>query len=167
MGRRGDSGSTANQLLARWIVAELDRTAGRLDEAERGYHWLVDYYNDHDEMPAEQLRWIGLGAAQWARWKRQADQFQFLVHELYPDALKQTPDYWPARYEAGMLFLEKHNRADAAREFQAALEINPQRGGSPPGLGAGVDRRARDRKGRGVAGEGAGDQSAVARTAGC
>ena len=49
-----------NQLLARWIVAELDRTAGRLDEAQRSYHWLVNYYNDHDEMSAEQLRWIGL-----------------------------------------------------------------------------------------------------------
>jgi len=114
-----------DQLLARWIVAELDRTAGRLDEAERGYHWLVNYYNDHDEMSAESLRWIGLGAAQWARWNRQADQFQFLVHELYPDALKEEPDYWPAHYEAGMLFFEKHNRADATREFQAALEINP------------------------------------------
>ena len=114
-----------DQLLARWIVAELDRTAGRLDEAERGYHWLVDYYNDHDEMTAESLRWIGLAAAQWARWNRQADQFQFLVNELYPDALKEEPDYWPAHYEAGMLFLEKHNRADAAKEFQAALEINP------------------------------------------
>lgn len=114
-----------SQLLARWIVAELDRTAGRLDEADREYHWLVDYYNDHDPMSAEQLRWIGLAAAQWARWNRQADQFQFLVHELYPDALKQDPDFWPAHYEAGRLFLEKHNRSDAAREFRAALEINP------------------------------------------
>lgn len=114
-----------NQLLARWIVAELERTAGRLDEADRSYHWLVDYYNDHDEMSAEQLRWIGLAAAQWARWNHQADQFQFLVHELYPDASKQDPDFWPAHYEAGVLFLEKHNRGDAAREFRAALEINP------------------------------------------
>ena len=118
-------GLNGDQLLARWIVAELDRTAGRLDEADRGYRWLVDYYNAHDDMTAESLRWIGLAAAQWARWNRQADQFQFLVHELYPDALKQEPDYWPARYEAGMLFLEKHNRADAAREFHAALKINP------------------------------------------
>ena len=118
-------GSTATNCSPDGSSAELDRTAGRLDEAERGYHWLVNYYNDHDEMSAESLRWIGLGAAQWARWNRQADQFQFLVHELYPDALKEDPDYWPAHYEAGMLFLEKHSRGDAAREFQAALEINP------------------------------------------
>ena len=113
------------QLLARWIVAELDRTSGRLDDAERGYRWLVTYYNDHDNMPAESLRWIGLAAARLARWNRQADQFQFLINELYPDALKENPDYWLAHYEAGMLLLEKHNRADAATEFRSALEINP------------------------------------------
>jgi cellulose synthase operon protein C len=113
-----------DQLLARWIVAELDRTAGRLADAERGYRWLVNYYNDHDKMTAESLRWIGLAAAQLARWNRQADQFQFLVRDLYPDAIKEEPDFWPAHYETGMLFLEKHNRADAAEEFRAALEIN-------------------------------------------
>jgi cellulose synthase operon protein C len=114
-----------DQLLARWITAELDRTSGRLDEAERGYHRFVTYYNDHDGMSAEVLHRIGLGAAQWARWNQQADQFQFLVNELYPDALKQDGDYWPAHYEAGMLYFEKHSRGDAVREFHAALEINP------------------------------------------
>jgi cellulose synthase operon protein C len=113
-----------DQLLARWTVAELDRTAGRLDEAEQGYRWLVNYYNDHDKMTAESLRWIGLGAAQLARWTRQVEQFQFLINDLYPDAIKEEPDFWPAHYEAGLLFLEKHNRADAAVEFRAALEIN-------------------------------------------
>lgn len=114
-----------NQLLARWITAELARVTGKLDEADRGYAWLVRYYNDNDATAAEQLHWIGLAAAQSARWHRQSDQFQFLVNDLYPDALKQDPDYWPARYQAGMLFLEKYNQADAAREIHAALEINP------------------------------------------
>lgn len=114
------------QLLARWIGAEVDRSEGRLEKAERGYHWLVDFYNDHDVKRAESLRWIGLAAAQYARWRRLSDQFDFLVNELYPDALKLDPAYWPAHYEAGLLFLEKYNEADAAREFKAALELNPQ-----------------------------------------
>ena len=114
------------QLAARWVRAELDRTAGRLDEAERGYHWFVNYYNDHDVKRAESLRWIGLAAAQYARWNRLSDQFHFLVNELYPDALKLDPTYWPAHLETGMLFLEKYNEADAAKEFKAALELNPQ-----------------------------------------
>jgi tetratricopeptide (TPR) repeat protein len=114
-----------DQLLARWILAELNRTAGRLKEAEEGYRWLIDFYNAHEIKQAESLRWIGLGAARYARWNRLHDQFRFLVNDLYPDALKLEPAYWPARYEAGMLFLEKHNQADAARQLQAALELNP------------------------------------------
>ena len=118
-------GLDRRQLSARWILAELDRVAGRFDQAESGCRWLIRYYNDHDVQQAESLRWIGLAAAQSARWNRQADQFHFLVNELYPDALKLEPDYWPAHFEAGMLFLEKHNQGDAARELQAALEVNP------------------------------------------
>jgi len=117
--------SNPDQLLARWIRAELARASGRLDEADRYYKWLVDYYNGHDVKDAESFRWIGLAAAQYARWNRLSDQFRFLVRELYPDALKLDHLYWPAHYEAGLLYAEKYNRADARREFQAALELNP------------------------------------------
>lgn len=114
-----------DQLLARWIRAEVDRTAGRLEEAEGGYRWLIEFYNEQEIKRAESLRWIGLGAARYARWNRSHDQFGFLVNELYPEALKLEPGYWPAHYEAGLLFLEKYNQADAARELRAALELNP------------------------------------------
>lgn len=115
----------AGQVLAGWVQGELHRISGRPDEAEKQYHRLVKHYNEHDIHDAESLRWIGLAAAQYARWNRLKDQFDFLVNELFPDALKAEPDYWPAHYEAGLLFLEKYNQADAAREFQAALAINP------------------------------------------
>lgn len=115
----------ADQLLARWIRAELDRAVGRLEEAERGYRWLIDFHNRHSVQRAESLRWIGLAAARYARWNRLSDQFHFLVAVLYPKARKLEPDYWPAHYEAGMLLLEKHNLADAARQFQAGLQCNP------------------------------------------
>jgi tetratricopeptide (TPR) repeat protein len=115
----------ADQLLARWILAELHRTAGRLDEAEDGYRGLIEFYNAHDVQRAESLRWIGLGAARYARWNRVHDQFSFLVSDLYREALKLEPDYWPAHYEAGMLFVEKYNQADAAGDLRAALELNP------------------------------------------
>ncbi len=48
------------------------------------------------------------------------------MNDLYPSAVKLDADYWPAHFEAGRLFMEKYNRADAAKEFQAALEINPR-----------------------------------------
>ena len=113
------------QLQARWIQAELARVEGRLQEADRGCEWFVGYYNNHDVQDAESLHWIGLAAARYARWNRLPDQFDFLVNELYPDTLKADPKYWPAHYEAGVLFLEKYNKADAADELKKALALNP------------------------------------------
>ncbi|MGA2257981.1 MAG: tetratricopeptide repeat protein, partial [Thermoguttaceae bacterium] len=112
--------------LALYFLGELARTSGRLDEAESHYRRLVSFYNGHDVKNAESLRWIGRAAAQYARWNRLGDQFDFLVNELFPSATKLDPDYWPAHFEAGLLFMEKYNRADATKEFQSALEINPR-----------------------------------------
>ncbi|MEX2138767.1 MAG: tetratricopeptide repeat protein [Pirellulales bacterium] len=114
------------QPLARWLEAELYRTSGKLKEADAAYKWFVDYYNEQEEIDEpETLRLIGLAAAHYARWNRLADQSRFLVSELYPDLLKLDKNYWPAHYEAGLLFLEKFNQADAAKEFNRALAINP------------------------------------------
>jgi tetratricopeptide (TPR) repeat protein len=115
------------QAPARWVAAELDRRAGKLDEATRGYKWFVDLYNREDDIKdPDAIRFVGLGAAQYARWKRLSDQFNFLVNELYPDLLKREPACWQAHYEAGRLYAEKFNEADAMHEFKAALALNPQ-----------------------------------------
>lgn len=112
-------------LAARWFAAESHRVQGRLEEAAAGYEWFVDYYNDHEVADAEALHWIGLGAAQFARWQRLGDQFGFLVNELFPDALKLDENYWPAHYESGLLFLEKYNEAEASQALAEALKLNP------------------------------------------
>lgn len=119
------SGSATAQ--ARWVLAELRSRTGRLDEANKLYKKLVETYNAEAEIKdPDALRYIGRGAAQYARWNRLSDQFHFLVNELYPDILKLDKDYWPAHFEAGLLYLEKFNQAEAAAEFKAALAINPQ-----------------------------------------
>jgi len=115
-----------DQLLARYLTAELHRVHGRLKEANAAYEWCVDYYNDADEIDdPEALRLIGLAAAQFARWQRNSGQFGFLVNTLYPDALKLDENYWPAHLEAALLFLEKYNKRDATTELNAARKINP------------------------------------------
>lgn len=113
---------------ARWIGAELDRVSGRLDEADRGYLWFVRYYNARQDSirDPESLRWIGLAAAQYARWHRNSGQFSFIVNTLYPEALKLDPEYWPAHYEAALLYIEKYNRPQALAELEAAAAINPK-----------------------------------------
>lgn len=115
-----------DHLLAHWIQAELYRTAGKLKEADAAYKWFVDFYNAHDIKDPDQLRLIGLAAAQFARWNRLADQFNFLVNDLYPEILELDPDFWPALYESGLLYLEKYNKADAGRDLKAALVLNPK-----------------------------------------
>ena len=112
-------------VIARWIAAERHRVEGRLDEAAEAYDWFVDYYNDHEVDDPEVVRIVGLAAAQNARWQRTSEDFDALVNDLYPSALDLDEDYWPAHYEAGMLFLEKFNEAEANRELKAALAINP------------------------------------------
>lgn len=115
-----------NQWLARWILAELHRAHGRLDEAQKAYEWFVDNYNNAEKIDdPESLRYIGLAAAQFARWTRNSQQFRFLVNKLYPQALELDENFWPARLEAGLLFLEKYNERDATAELNAALTINP------------------------------------------
>jgi tetratricopeptide (TPR) repeat protein len=114
-----------NSLLARWIRAELARVTGDLKTADAGYKWFVDYYNREDVTDPDDLRLIALAAAQFARWNRLSDQFAFLVNELLPDALDENERYWPAHYEAARLYLEKYNEAEATRELNAGLAINP------------------------------------------
>jgi tetratricopeptide (TPR) repeat protein len=114
-----------NHLLARWVRAELRRLSGQLDEANEAYRWFVRYHNANQVDDPESLRWIGLAAARFARWNRLSEQFSFLVNDLYPRALEVDPDFWPAYYESGRLFLEKHNLADAAKDLKQALKLNP------------------------------------------
>jgi tetratricopeptide (TPR) repeat protein len=112
-------------VLAHLVRAELRAASGKLAAANDDYQWLVNYYNDHDALDSETLHWIGLGASQFARWNRLTDQFRFLVNDFYPDLVAAEPAFWRAHYEAGALFSEKYNDAEAAKEFKAALALNP------------------------------------------
>jgi tetratricopeptide (TPR) repeat protein len=115
------------QLLARWVAAELHRTAGRLEEADKAYEWFIDYYAAEQSKitRSESLHLIGLAGAQYARWHRNHRQFSFIANTLYPDAIGLEKAYWPARLETGRLFLEKFNKATADKQLRAALEMNP------------------------------------------
>ena len=114
-----------NQLAARWVKAELLAARGKLTEANDAYDWFISYYNAADEIDdADDLLYIGQGAAQFARWNRLSDQFSFLVNDLYPEAGRLESNYWPASYAAGCLFLEKYNEAEAAKSLKAALALN-------------------------------------------
>jgi cellulose synthase operon protein C len=118
---------------ARWAAAELLRTSGKLDEAQRAYAWFIGYHNRAPQIDDPwDLVHIGRAVAQHARWTRNSNQFRRLVSDFYPGALRREPDFWPARLEAAQLFAEKYNAPDAAAELAAGLAINPRRPNCTP-----------------------------------
>ncbi len=115
-----------NHPQARLAQADLDAATGRFQDASDGYRWFVRLYNQAQPEDPELLMLIARGAAQYARWGRVPQVFDFVVNTLCPDALAQDKTLWQAHYTAGSLLLEKYNRAQALPEFRRALAINPQ-----------------------------------------
>lgn len=117
--------------LARWVRARLLRDAGDLPKADAEVRWFVREYTDaadadKDITDPDLLLIVGQAGAENATWNNRPQQFQFILSEVYKDALKADPDCWQAEYQAGRLLLDKHNRADALNAFDAALKINPR-----------------------------------------
>jgi tetratricopeptide (TPR) repeat protein len=115
----------AECIPARWVEIQLFKTRGDIEAAKRVCRLLLDRYNQADAITSpDELRYVGLAAADYARWNRLPDQFQLIVNEILPSALQFEAEYWPAHLEMGRLFLEKHNQAEAARSLARAHAIN-------------------------------------------
>jgi tetratricopeptide (TPR) repeat protein len=119
-----------DHFLARWVRAQVYRDRGDLKKADTEVRWFVRTYtersnNDDDIKDPDELLLVGLAGCENARWNSLSDQFEFILTEVYKDALKADPDFWPAEYQAGMLLLEKYNRAEALDALDKALAINP------------------------------------------
>jgi tetratricopeptide (TPR) repeat protein len=117
--------------LARWVLALLERDRGNVAKADDAFRWFVRTYtqrsNDDKEITdPDELLLVGRAATEYARYHHLSDQFDFLVNELYPDALKKDKLFWPAAYEPGRIFQEKYNKAAAERAYTRALALNPR-----------------------------------------
>ncbi|HEV3256806.1 MAG TPA: tetratricopeptide repeat protein [Gemmataceae bacterium] len=116
-------------LLARWVRAQVYRDRGDIDQAETELRWFIRTYvqrneKDDDIKDPDQLLLVGLAGSENARWNKLPDQFSFILNEVYGDALKADKDFWPAEHQAGMLLLEKYNRGEALDALDKALAIN-------------------------------------------
>src|SRR6185437_8550298 len=136
-GRWDDAEKAANaaidadkeQFLARWVRAQIYRDRGDMKKADAECKWFVRTYTQRDQKDdpikdAEELVLVGLAGAENARWNNLPDQFEFILNDIYKDAIKYDKTYWPAEYQAGMLLLEKYNRPEALDAFEKALKIN-------------------------------------------
>jgi Tfp pilus assembly protein PilF len=117
--------------LARWVVGQVLRDGGDWPKADEEFRWFVRTYTkrsdeDKDISNPEELRLVGLAGLERARYHHLADQYEFILNDLFNDALKNDKLFWQAAYEKGRVYLEKHNKRDAATAFDLALKINPR-----------------------------------------
>jgi tetratricopeptide (TPR) repeat protein len=124
-------GIDKDHFLARWARAQVYRDRGDLRKADAEFRWFVLTYNrrseqDGDIKDPDELVLVGLADTEYARLhgKKLSGQIEFVLKEVYGDALKADKDYWWAEYYAGMLLLEKFNEAEALEAFGKAEEIN-------------------------------------------
>jgi tetratricopeptide (TPR) repeat protein len=120
----------ADHLLAHSVRGQILRDRGEPEKADAEFAAIVRIYsqrseNDNDIKDADDLLIAGLAGCEHARWSRQPDQFNFVLNDVFSDALKYDKDFWPAEYQSGLLLLEKYNRGDALFSFDKALAINP------------------------------------------
>jgi len=138
-GRWDDAEKTADQALAkkpehfaaRWVKAELLRDRGQLEKADEAFRWFVRTYTarsneDKDVKDPEELAIVGRAGTEYANAHALTDQFDFILNEMYKDALKEDKDAWYIELQAGELLLEKYSRGDALDAFDKALKINPR-----------------------------------------
>ena len=132
-----------DHFAARWVRAQIYRDRGDIKKADDECRWFVRTYSarsdkeDDVKDPDELLR-VGLAGAENARWHSLSDQFNFILNDVYVDAVKYDKSFWPAEYEAGVLLLEKFNRPEALASFDKALTINPSAAEALVGKGVGA-----------------------------
>jgi Flp pilus assembly protein TadD len=117
--------------LAHWVLGRVYRDRGQEDKADEEFRWLVRTYtqraNDDKEITdPDTLHLIGLAGCERARYHNLPDQFEFILNEVWGEAVKRDKDFWWAEYEAGQLYQEKYNKAAANRALDRALIINPR-----------------------------------------
>src|SRR5262245_17572770 len=119
------------QFQARFVKAELTRDRGDYEKAIDQFRWFVRTYtqrsnDDKDIKDPEELVLVGRAATEYANANSLTDQFDFILNDLYKDALKEEKDAWYVEQAAGDLLMEKYNRGEALDAFDKVLKINPR-----------------------------------------
>lgn len=121
------AGGASDALTAEVDLAALRLARGERDEAMRGFHRLIDAYNQAASLSSEQL-----AAVARACWALGADDPQLFKDALkaFDESIAADPDNVDARVDLASLFLEKYNRTDAASAAKEALDRNPSHPGA-------------------------------------
>jgi tetratricopeptide (TPR) repeat protein len=121
-----------DHLLGRWMKARLHEAKGEVKEANELWKWFIERYNVRKreiERDADALLIVGQAAEKYAwanaRGEDLADSLNDVINDIYEGALRAEPRCWQAAWLQGRLFLAGYREADAFRELNRALLINP------------------------------------------
>ncbi|QDU63724.1 tetratricopeptide repeat protein [Planctomycetes bacterium Pan216] len=114
-----------DNVLARWIQARVKTLTGKQADANADYEWFIHYYNDKQPTDPEELLLVAMAAAEYARWNKLPDEFDFILNTLLVDALAANEHFWKAPWFSGVLLLEKYNQAEGIPALREALRLNP------------------------------------------
>ncbi|HZM50144.1 MAG TPA: tetratricopeptide repeat protein, partial [Vicinamibacteria bacterium] len=125
--KKAIAGGASDALTAEVNLSSLRLARGDRDEAMRGFHRLIDAYNQASSLSSEQL-----AAVAQACWALGADDPQLFKDALkaFDESIAADPDNVDARVGLASLFLEKYNRTDAAAAAKEALDRNPSHPGA-------------------------------------
>ncbi|MBI1832146.1 MAG: tetratricopeptide repeat protein, partial [Planctomycetes bacterium] len=115
-----------DHFLAHWVLAQIHRDRGDLDKADAEFLWFVRASNRLNITDPDDLRLAGLAGLERARYRHLTAEFQTVIDNYFRAASTADKLYWQGEYEAGRLFMEKHNKPAAFKAFEKAMTINPR-----------------------------------------
>jgi tetratricopeptide (TPR) repeat protein len=112
--------------LAHWVLGQVYRDRGQMEKADEEFVWFIRKAGKVEITDPEELRITGLAGLERARYRHLTDQYQTIINDYFGAASKKDKFYWQGDYEAGRVFMDKHNKPAAYRAFERAMTINPR-----------------------------------------
>ncbi len=120
-----------DSLDARYNLAALHFTTGRVDRARRGFDEFIDVYNRAGQLSSEELTAVANAVRDLSvvDWQLAEDALR-----AYDEAIAADRDNLEAQVLVGNLFLDRYQGTEALETFQTILETNPRHPGALLGL---------------------------------
>ncbi len=114
--------------LAHWVLAEVLRDRGQFNKADEQYLWFIRTSQKKNITDPDELVLAGLAGLERARYHHLTDEYQTVISNYFQEATRAEPGkekyYWRGEYEAGHVFMDKHNKPAAFRAFERAMIMN-------------------------------------------
>ncbi len=115
-----------DNFLAHWVLGEVFRDRGQTEKADEQFLWFIRQSNKVEITNPDELRLCGLAGLERARLHHITDEFQNVIENYFrAKSIKYDKRYWQGEFEAGKLFMDKHNKPGAFRAFGKVMVINP------------------------------------------